>query len=284
LTDGAAIRRLLLRHGLRPTRGLGQHFLADEAILKAIARACEPDQSTMVIEIGSGIGNLTLLLALAGARVTGIEIDRKFASLHKEVFQNRSDLIPEVRFLYQDALDFDFAGAVANLRNQFSRVVIAGNIPYQITSPLVMRILESGAAFDAMVLMMQKEVAERLVAMPGSKRNGAISIKVQYFCDIETVLEVPAEAFHPVPEVDSRVLRFQRHAQPLDSGERANLFSLVDAAFSQRRKKLVNAVTAAGRITRAAAEESLAAVGISSDVRAEQLGLTQFLALYRQLT
>ncbi|MGI8907052.1 MAG: 16S rRNA (adenine(1518)-N(6)/adenine(1519)-N(6))-dimethyltransferase RsmA [Candidatus Sumerlaeaceae bacterium] len=274
---------LLRRHGLKTTKSLGQHFLIDDEVLHTIAHSLEPGPGSDVVEIGSGAGNLAVMLSLSGAKVTALEVDRKFELLHREIQLSPGGMTERLRWQYMDALDFDYAAAARATHELGRRFLIAGNIPYQITSPLIMKILESGAAFDCMVLMIQREVAERLAATPGGRKSGAITIKVQYYCTVEPVLDVPPEAFLPPPEVHSRVLRFVRKESDMDHNP-PKFFRLVEAAFMHRRKTLVNAVSS-GTLgySREQLEEALAAIGLSARVRAEELGVAAFIALQQHL-
>lgn len=276
------IRDILKRHGLRLERSLGQHFLIDDDLLHRVAQATGASPDTEIVEIGAGLGNLSYMLALSGAHVHAIELDRRFEPVHRETILTDQSLSGRLEFVYADALEFDFAAAAARAAANGHKLAIAGNIPYQITSPLVMRVFESGAKFESMVLMMQREVAERLSAAPGSKRNGGISIKVQYFSKVETLFDVPPKAFLPPPEVNSQVLRFT----PRDHGKEdyRRLFQLVDAAFAQRRKVIANSVAARGiGYSRSQVDAALAAIGRQPTTRAEQLGLEDFLRLNEEL-
>lgn len=292
LSERSLLFSLLARHGLRPSKGLGQHFLADETVLRAITDATGAGPDSDVVEIGAGVGNLTTLLGLTGARVTAVEIDPKFQPLHREIVLADSSFGGRVEFSYGDALAFDYPAASARAAAENRRFLIAGNIPYQITSPLIMTILESGAWFDSMTLLMQREVAERLTARPGGKTIGAISIKIQYDCTVSTVLDVPADAFLPPPEVDSQLVRFILKGERDESGgkrrsnpeERKALFRLVDAAFSHRRKMLSNSIVSNGlAYTKDQIEAALRQIGFQETARAEQLGVEEFLGLLKHL-
>lgn len=281
MTDRFQLMELMRRHGLRTAKSLGQHFLVDEDILSGIAHSLELDAQSTVVEIGAGPASLTVMLGLSGSRVTGLELDRKFEPLHNEIRLTRPDFADRLHFNYVDALEFNYAAAAREAHEAGRKFFIVGNIPYQITSPLIMRILESGAAFDGMVLMMQREVAERLAAAPGSRKNGSITIKVQYYCDVENLIDVPPDAFLPPPEVQSQVLRFRRKDDAQLEGKPA-FFSLVDAAFMHRRKTLPNALGAAG-YARGDAERALQEMQLLPTTRAEQLGLEQFQELAQRL-
>lgn len=291
-TERSRLQALLQRHGLRAAKGLGQHFLVDEEVLHEIARLTGAGPDCDVVEIGAGVGNLTTMLTLTGARVTAIEIDPKFQALHREVQITQSGFSERLQFHYGDALNFDFAGAAARAVSQGRRFLVAGNIPYQITSPLIMGLLDSGVWFESITFLIQKEVAERLTAGPGTRRSGAITIKVQYDCEAQVVLDVPAEAFLPPPEVDSQVIQLRPRrpgATPegrrlVDLEERRELFRLVDAAFIHRRKMLANSVASANLgYTKPQLEQALQEIGFTASSRAEELGVNDFLTLLGRL-
>ncbi|MBX7246711.1 MAG: 16S rRNA (adenine(1518)-N(6)/adenine(1519)-N(6))-dimethyltransferase RsmA [Candidatus Sumerlaeaceae bacterium] len=284
LTERGEIQVLLRRHGLHLNKRLGQHFLADVDVLEAMADALDAGPGAQIVEIGAGLGNLTQFLALRGAAVTALELDPRFTPIHRELMLNRQPDEGPIEFQYLDALDFDYAAAMTMARAAGLRPLIAGNIPYQITSPLIMKILETGAEFERMALMMQKEVADRLAAAPGSKRNGGISIKAQYFCDIVTVCNVPAASFVPPPEVNSAIVAFGRKPPLLNETGRQRLFDIVDAAFAQRRKMLGNSIASQGiGLTKEQVDAALAKIGKPPTTRAEQLGLEEFVALLSAL-
>ena len=295
-TERSRLLSILHRHGLRAAKGLGQHFLVDEDILRSIARSTTTGPDADIVEIGSGVGNLTTLLALSGARVTAIEIDLKFQALHREIQITDPDFRERLQFHYGDALEFDYVAAAARAQTDGRRFLIAGNIPYQITSPLIMGILDSGARFDSMTFLVQREVAERLTARPGSRRNGAITIKVQYDCEARVLMDVPARAFLPRPEVNSQVIQLTLRNKetsdaslppghrPRNETERKALFRLADAAFAHRRKMLSNSVSAAGLgYTKAQVDTALQQIGFTPSARAEELGVADFVALMKAL-
>lgn len=284
MTGSTSLQSLLRRHGLWANRGLGQHFLRDEDVLQAVARAIDPGEDSDVAEIGSGPGNLSVMLALSGAQVTGIEMDRKFTPIHNELVATNPGFDGRLKFHYGDALDFDYKSAAQKAHDAGRRFLIAGNIPYQITSPLIMKLLEEEVPFDAMALMMQREVAVRLRSGPGTKQNGSITIKVQFYAEVEHVVDVPPQSFVPPPKVDSEVVLFRRKVLPpdfpRDKNGRPAFFRVVDAAFMHRRKTLPNSLVAAGYgVTREQAEAALAKLNLPPTTRAEQLGLAEYVAL-----
>lgn len=282
MSERARISSLLQRHGIRLSHRLGQNFLVDTTVLGRVVAAVGADAECDVVEIGAGVGNLSAALARTGARVTALELDPRFMPIHQKVAADARG--GRLEFRYEDALDFDYAHAARVAATAGRRFIVAGNIPYQITSPLVMKVLEGDRPLDSMTLMMQREVAERLASKPGSRRNGAISIKAQFFADVRTVFDVGRSAFLPPPEVMSQVVRFVPRAQPLPPAGRAAFFRLVEAAFSQRRKMLPNSVAARTEMTRERVAAALEAIGRAATVRAEELGLEDFLALHGKLS
>jgi 16S rRNA (adenine1518-N6/adenine1519-N6)-dimethyltransferase len=281
MSERTRLSALLREHDIRLSHRMGQHFLADLGVLTRIAQAVGAGPDSEVVEVGAGIGNLSAMLARTGADVTAIELDRRFAPIHEKVGALNGP--GRISFHYGDALDFDFAAASARAAARGRKLLVAGNIPYQITSPLVMRVLESGADYAGMTLMVQREVAERLASPPGSRRNGAISIKVQFYSGVRARFDVPPSAFLPPPKVHSSVVSFTKREPPLDEARRARFFGLVESAFCQRRKMLPNAVAARGLYPKDGVEAALAKIGLKASARAESLGLAEFLALFAEL-
>ncbi|MGB9690988.1 MAG: 16S rRNA (adenine(1518)-N(6)/adenine(1519)-N(6))-dimethyltransferase RsmA [Candidatus Sumerlaeaceae bacterium] len=280
------IRRLLRRHGIELSKRLGQHLLVDHAMLERIAAASGVGPGWHVIEIGAGAGNLTVHLARTGARITAIELDERFRPLHEEVFCNHelADIAPTVDFWYGDALAFDYRSVADLAHAQGMHFAVVGNIPYQITSPLVAKLVLEEIPFDAMTLLMQREVAERLATRHGGRQSGSISLKVNFYCYVELLFVVPRRLFLPPPQVESQLVRFSRHEPLLPPPLRPRFFSLLEAAYAQRRKILGNTVAAAGiGYSKQRVEKALQALGLPASTRAEQLGLNEFLALFEKL-
>jgi 16S rRNA (adenine1518-N6/adenine1519-N6)-dimethyltransferase len=278
------IRRLLRRHGVELAKRFGQHLLVDFPTLERIASAAGVGPEWDVVEVGAGVGNLTACLLETGAHVTAIELDTRFAPIHEEVF-GRDPLVRErLAFFYGDALAFDYHAAAERAHAQGRQFAIVGNIPYQITSPLIAKIVLEEVPFDSMTLLIQREVAQRLAAGEGGRHAGAISLKIHFHCDVKLLFPVSRRLFLPPPKVESQVIQFSRHAPPLPAAQRARFFALLEAAFAQRRKMLANAVAARGLgYSKQAVEQALAELGLPPNVRAEQLGLNEFLALYAKL-
>lgn len=278
------IIHLLRRHRVSLSKRLGQHLLVEPAILERIVEASGVGPEWDVVEIGAGVGNLTALLAETGARVVGVELDERFRAIHGEIFGPWKELRERVQFHYGDALEYDYAEAARRAHEAGRRFAVVGNIPYHLTSPLVAKLVLGEIPFDAMTILVQREVGERLAAHEGGRKSGAITVKVQFFCEVRSVFDVGRRAFLPPPDVESQLLSFRRHAPLLPSQERPRFFSLVEAAFAQRRKMLCNAVAAAGLgYSKFRVERALEQLGLPSTVRAEQLGVDLFVALYEKL-
>lgn len=260
---------LLAAHGVRASRALGQHFLADPNTARKIARLAEVGPGDRVLEIGPGVGSLTLALAETGARVLALERDRHVIPILADVLAG-SDLVEVVE---GDAMTADWHSLLGD--DTWS---MASNLPYNIATPLLAGLLERAPQIERMLAMMQREVAERLAAAPGTRAAGAISVKVAYHAESEIVARVPPTVFRPRPKVDSALVRLRRRPEPpveVSSPER--LFEIVRAGFGQRRKTLRRAL--AGALPDPAA--ALEAAGIDSRSRAEQLTLDDWARLER---
>jgi len=263
------ILRLLDERGLSPSRALGQNFVADPNTVRKIARLAEVGPGEVAIEIGPGLGSLTLALVETGAEVIAVEIDRHLIAPLEEVLQGTG-----ARVVNGDALAVDF-GQILGGRNG----VLVANLPYNVSVPLVMRILEEVPAVTSMVIMVQREVGERLVAPAGAEAYGAVSAKVAYFAHGGVVGRVPAAVFVPRPKVESVLVRLVRHTPPAScvDVEPSKLFGLIKQAFSQRRKMLRS--TLRGQID----EQGFLEAGVDGQRRAESLTLDEFASLARQL-
>lgn len=255
---------------------LGQHFLADRNILRKIVAALDPQADDVVIEIGPGEGSLTGILAPAVGRVVAMEADRRLADECGK--RNAECGIDNVSVIVGDALKLDWHSALATPNSAFK---VVGNIPYYITSPLIEKALTPPLP-RCVVFLVQREVADRLAAEPGSKRYGALSVGVQAVCRVEKLFVVKAGAFRPAPRVDSAVVRFTPRADPLITpAETAAFRTFVTACFSRRRKQLRNAVMAATGWPAAAVSQLLVQLNLESAARPETLGPQDFARLLR---
>ena len=274
----ATIPALLARHGLRPSRALGQNFLADPNTAHRIVRLAQIETGDRVLEIGPGIGSLTVALLEAGALVTALELDEHVIPALEETVGTSA-----VRVVRGDALRVDFAevlGTSASDEQAGDRPwCMVSNLPYNVATPIVMRVLESVPTIASMLVMVQREVGERMAAGPGTKVYGAVSVKIAYYGHARVVGIVPPSVFVPAPKVDSALVRIVRHTEPpVVVPSEAQLFALVRAGFGQRRKMLRGALRAALGDD---VEHLLELANIDGRARAETLTLEQWAALAR---
>lgn len=270
LLTPSSVRALLDRHDVRPSAALGQHFLADPNTARRIVRLAEIEPGASVLEIGPGLGSLTLALLEAGARVVALELDRHVVPALRDALGDA----PDVRIEVGDALDVPFAELLDG-----DDWVVVSNLPYNVATPVVMRVLEDAPQVERMLVMVQREVGERLAAGPGSKTYGAVSVKVAYYSESKVVGTVPPTVFVPKPLVDSALVQFRRRSEvPVDVPSRERLFTLVQAGFAQRRKTLRQSLRP---VLGDQAVDVLARAGIDSSTRAEALGLEDWAALAR---
>lgn len=268
---------MLRRRGLRPRKRFGQNFLVDERILGKIVAAAELSPGDVVLEVGPGLGTLTGALAERAGRVVAVEIDRDLIALLAETVGRR----PNVRLVEGDFLALPLDDLLPADCAAYKAVA---NLPYYITSPVILKFLTGGRPWERLVFMVQREVAERLAARPGSKAYGSLSVFLQFHATLEFVTRVPRTAFFPPPEVDSAVVVLDPRPAPLPPGpEREVFFRMVRAAFGQRRKTLANAL-AGGGFPEPAVAEALAASGLEGRRRGETLALEELVALARCLS
>lgn len=280
LASPAAVRALLLERGIRPKKRLGQNFLVNPGVLDKIVAAAEVNAGDTVVEIGPGVGALTCRLAETAGKVVAVEVDRNLVTLLKEILVG----YPNVLLLHADALKTDFEAAVAEAGGTFPYKVVA-NFPYYITTPLLFRLLNSGLRVCLLILMVQREVAVRMVARPGTKDYGALSVFVQYRTKPDLVSLVSRGNFFPAPEVDSAIVRLAvRSHPPVVVSSEELLFRVVRASFAKRRKTLLNALTGSDLgLDRELLRLSLARAGIDPERRGETLTLEEFAAITRSL-
>lgn len=272
LADLPPLREVIRAHGLSPDKRLGQHFLLDPSILARIARAAEPLQGRVVLEVGPGPGGLTrALLATEAARIVAVEADERCVEALRALevaAHGRLELVQA------DALLFDPAPLAAE-----APLKVVANLPYNVGTELLVRWLQRPALFEAFVLMFQREVAQRLVARPGTDEYGRLAVLAQSLCAVERLYDLPAAAFVPPPKVVSSVVRLFPKAERPDPATVARLEQVTKAAFGQRRKMLRSSLKALG----VDADALLARAGIEPTRRAETLSLAEFLALAEAL-
>ena len=270
LADRQTVQYIVRRFNLRLKHHLGQNFLIRPDVVRAIAEAAELSEGTPVMEIGPGIGTLTQALARTGAEVTAFEID---SSLER-VLSHTLEPYGNVRIIYEDVLKADLP-AILGDREWHA----AANLPYYITTPILLHLIQSQLPISLFVFMMQREVAERILAEPGSKAYGALTLAVQYYCTVEKVIDIPPSAFIPRPAVTSTVLKMRRRTEPAVAvqDEKA-FFQMVKMGFGQRRKVFSNAMKTGG-IAPELGEKILAAAGIDGRRRGETFSMEEYARL-----
>jgi 16S rRNA (adenine1518-N6/adenine1519-N6)-dimethyltransferase len=271
LLTPASIQALLDKHAVRPGRALGQNFLADPNTARRIVRLAGVEAGARVVEIGPGLGSLTLALSDAGAsEIVALELDRHLVPVLREVLEGR-----DVRIETGDALSIDWSA----LLGEAPGWSMVSNLPYNVATPLVVRVLENAPMVERLFVMVQREVGERMAAAPGTDAYGAVSVKIAYYARAELAGVVPPTVFMPKPAVDSALVRIVRREQPpVDVPDVDRLFALVRAGFATRRKMLRRALTTElGTRTIPVLE----AAGIDPSVRAETLGLEEWASIAR---
>jgi 16S rRNA (adenine1518-N6/adenine1519-N6)-dimethyltransferase len=264
------VRDLLAEHGLSPSRALGQNFVADPNTVRRIARLAEVGEGDQVVEIGPGLGSLTVALAETGARVTAVELDRHLLPALRSVVEPLG-----VQVVQGDAMRLDWDDLLTSSGVPGRPWALVANLPYNVATPLVLDLLAGVPAIEHMLVMVQREVAERLAAGPGSKAYGIPSVKVAYRARAEVVGRVPRTVFIPAPRVDSALVRLRRLPSPPVDADPDRLFALVEAGFGQRRKMLRRSL--AGLVDAAGFERA----GVRPDARAEELDLDGWARLAR---
>ncbi len=271
----STIKEIEKSHGFRFSKNLGQNFLTDKGIIDQIIEGSLIQENDLVIEIGPGIGVLTAEAAQQAEKVVAVEIDQSLIPVLKDTLKE----FDNITVINQDILKTDLTELVKQHRAG-GGVKIIGNLPYYITTSIIMKILEDGVKADSITVMMQKEVADRIKAAPGSKTYGAISVAVQYYCTVHQILSVPKEVFVPRPKVDSSVLRLDiRREHPVELQDERLFFLCIRAGFGQRRKTLLNSLTGAAGLSRDAVRDILERADIDPIRRSETLDLQEFAAI-----
>lgn len=262
LLGARRVRELLSRHGVRPSKALGQNFVIDPNTIRKVIDVAELPSGARVLEIGPGVGSLTLALAASAGQVVAVELDRHLLPILDEVLA----AIPNVEVVHGDALEIGLG--------EIEATDVVANLPYNVAVPLVMRLLSEAPGVQRMTVMTQREVGERLAAGPGSKIYGSPSVMAAFDAQVDVVARVSRRAFWPVPNVDSVLVRLVRREAP--AVDRATFKELVRAGFSQRRKTLRSSLAP---VLGERVEEVLAAAGVEQGKRAEQIALEGFVRL-----
>lgn len=282
LTKPSELKRLLAKHGLTLSKRFGQNFLVERAHLMRVVETSQVGAGDRVMEIGPGAGVLTVELAQRAERVAAVELDRQLLPVLAESLAGFAN----VNIVQADALKLDLPAFVAENLPGAGLCRVVANIPYNITSPILVKLLDSKSLFASITLMVQKEVAKRLIAPPDGDDYGALSVFAQFHADVSLAAIVPRGAFFPPPKVDSAVIHLvPRAAPPVGIRTEAEFFGVSRAAFGQRRKTLFNALTNAPRLpfTREEIGDALGVAGVDGNRRGETLTLTELAAISRAL-
>lgn len=280
LTDIGEIKRLFALAGFSFNKSLGQNFLINPSVCPKIAELGGCGSGVCALEIGTGVGVLTRELAERCDKVVAVEIDEKLKPILAETLAD----YPNTEVVFADVMQTDLAALIEEKFNG-SETVICANLPYYITSPIIMRVLESRLPVKSLTVMVQKEAADRLCAAPGTRECGAISYAVRYFSTPKLLFKVGRGSFMPSPNVDSAVIRLDISPEKkLPENEEQMMFRLIRAGFSQRRKQLVNPVSAELKLPKAEAARLLESIGVKPTARAEELTLEDYMNLAQAAT
>ncbi len=265
--------RVLRKYGFSFRKKYGQNFLIDGAVLEGTVAAAGITKDDCVLEIGPGIGTLTQYLACAAGKVISVEIDRMLIPILTDTLSGWDN----VKVLNADILKTDIR-ALADAENEGRPLKVAANLPYYITTPILMALFESGAPIGNITVMVQKEVAERMVTGPGSKSYGALSLAVQYYTDARIAFTVPPSSFMPPPKVESAIVAMVRREKPPVDADPDMLFKVIRGSFNERRKTLVNGLANYPELGKSKQEiaKAIEAYGFAATVRGEQLSLEEF--------
>lgn len=268
--------KIMKQFNIRANKNLGQNFLINQEVLDNIIDKSEIIEDDMVIEIGPGLGTLTNELLKKAGKVICVELDSKMISILKERFRNNEKL----EIINDDILKVNLKKIIEENKEsgKIKNVKIVANLPYYITTPIIMKLLEEKLDIECITVMMQKEVAERLIEVPGGKNTGAITYTVYYYCDSEKIMEVPNSSFIPEPDVTSEVIKMNLRKNPVvQLDDPKVMFMIIKSAFMQRRKTLLNALTNSKVfLSKQEGIEILNSLKLDEDVRAEKLSIQDF--------
>ena len=272
----ARTREILNTYNLRAKKNFGQNFLVDASVTGRMASTLRDDG--VVIEVGPGIGSLTEELAKRAKHVRSYEIDERLIPVLEDTLKDYDN----VEIVLQDILETDINKELQPLADKYKHIEFAANLPYYITTPVLFKLFESSIPFEKIVVMIQKEVADRFSAKPGTKEYGALSVESQYLYDVKKLFNVPRTSFNPAPNVDSAVISFTKHEKNKTVDNEELFFELVKACFKQRRKTLYNNLKEYFD-SKEKAESLLLKANIPLETRAEMLDLNQYIELYKAL-
>lgn len=266
---------LLKKYHISANKSLGQNFLIHDEVIHQTVESATISKDDLIIEIGPGLGILTQELLEKAKKVIAIELDNRMVS----ILQDRFSFYQNFELIAQDVLKVNLKEIVEREKreNGIKEVKVVANLPYYITTPIIMKLLEENLAIESITVMVQKEVAQRLVAHPSEKLAGAITYSVQYYCTTKQIIDVPKESFLPAPEVESAVIQLTlRKEPPVQVQNKENFFKLIKVSFMQRRKTFLNGVSNSGLVSKQTLKEILTELNIPETIRGENLTLEQF--------
>ena len=273
---------ILKKYNIKANKSLGQNFLIDGEAINSIVEASNITRNDVVIEIGPGLGTLTRFLLEKAGKVICIELDTRMI----EILQDRFKLYNNFELCNEDVLKVDLQSIIQKEKQSFKAVKVVANLPYYITTPIIMKLLEDELQLESITVMVQKEVAERLIAIPGEKEAGAITYSVYYYASSEKIAEVPRTSFVPAPKVDSEVIKLTlRKEPPVSVCDTKLMFKIIKNAFMQRRKTLLNSLTNAKIFsTKEQGQKIMKELNLNENIRAERLTLQNFADIAEKLS
>lgn len=274
---------IMRKYGIRANKSLGQNFLINETVIEKIVDSSNISNQDLVIEIGPGLGTLTKYLLERAGKVICIELDKKMISILEDRFISCDNL----EIINEDVLKVDLNKIISEekVKGQIKSVKVVANLPYYITTPIIMKLLEEKIDIQSITVMIQKEVADRLTAKPGQKDTGAITYTVYYYCETEEIMEVPNSSFIPEPEVTSEVICLKVRNKPIvDVADEKLFFNIIKCAFMQRRKTLLNSLTNNNIFkSKTEGEKILTELNLDLNIRAENLSIEDFERIYNKI-
>lgn len=268
-------REILKRYNIKADKSLGQNFLISDEVVDGIVESANIEKEDIVIEIGPGLGVLTNLLLQKSNNVIAVELDPRMVSILKDRFKEKDDFT----IIHEDILKVDLAKIINERKSLNSRVKVVANLPYYISTPIIMKLLENNEIIDEIIVMVQKEVGDRLTAKTGERLAGAITYAVSYYSNASKVIDVPKESFIPSPKVESVVIKLELKKNVQEENKEI-LFKIIKSAFAQRRKTLENAlINGKIVISKEKIQEIFDKLGIEKNVRGENLSLEQYESL-----
>lgn len=278
LTDIGTIKSLLSRYGFNFSKGLGQNFLINPAVCPKMAQLSGAAEGVGILEIGPGIGVLTRELCKLSPKVVAVELDKRLIPILKETLAPREN----VNIVNGDIMKMDLKQLIGE-EFRGLRVAVCANLPYYITSPVIMKLLEEELPLESVTVMVQKEAAQRICAPVGSRQSGALTVAVNFYSTPEMLFPVSSGSFMPAPKVDSSVIRLNLHSPLLSPEKRKSFFRAVKASFAQRRKTLLNSLSSGLGMEKQAVSDMLADCGVNPQLRAEQLSMEDFYAIAERI-